>query len=106
MLSEFDAVVTVDAAQQAGLTKRRSQNIDPRNGFFVLLSAGESSLQAAQFLRQQRHKLFQVCNNQHIGHFTDRRIFVGVDGDNEFRFFHPGQMLDRPGDAAGDVEFG
>ena len=37
-----------------------------------------------------------------MGDFEDRRVLVGVDGDDLRRILHPRQMLNRAGNAAGD----
>ena len=41
-----------------------------------------------------------------MGHAEDRRVAIGVDGDDLGRFLHAGAMLDRAADAHGDVQRG
>ena len=50
------------------------------------------------------HHFEQIANQPVIRDLEDRRIGILVDGDDDLRFLHPGQMLDRPGDADGDVK--
>lgn len=51
-------------------------------------------LERLNFFCESRYKLFQVSNDKHISGLTYWRILVGVDGNNEFRFFHSCQVLD------------
>ena len=41
-----------------------------------------------------------------VGDLEDRRFLVLVDGDDDLGVLHAGEMLDRAGDADGDVELG
>jgi len=53
---------------------------------------------------QLRHHLEQIADEAVIGHLEDRRIRVFVDGDDDLRVLHAGQVLNGPGDADGDVK--
>ena len=55
-------------------------------------------------LGQLRHNLEQIADDADIRDVKDRSRRVFVDRDDEIRFFHTGQMLNRAGDTAGDVE--
>ncbi len=48
----------------------------------------------------------QVGDEAVVGDLEDRCLLVLVDRDDDLRVLHAGQMLDRTGDAAGDVEIG
>ena len=53
---------------------------------------------------QRRHDLEQIANYSITRLFKDRSIRVLVDRHDQFCVPHPNQMLDRAGDAAGDVQ--
>ena len=57
-----------------------------------------------QFGLQFRHEGEQIADQTVVGDLEDRGFLVLVDGDDDFRILHPGEMLDRAGDAAGDVK--
>ena len=58
----------------------------------------------AERIHQLRHDFKQIPNQPVIRHLEDRCIGILVDGDDDFRFLHPGQMLDGAGDADREVE--
>src|SRR5699024_1408500 len=49
-------------------------------------------------------ELKQVPHHTEVGDLKDRSVFVFVDGDNSFSGLHPGQVLNRTGDAHGDIQ--
>jgi hypothetical protein len=48
----------------------------------------------------------EIADEAVIGDLEDRRLLVLVDGDDDLRILHAGEMLDRAGDADRDVEVG
>src|SRR6478752_7295613 len=46
----------------------------------------------------------QVGDEAVVGDLEDRGVLVLVDGDDDLRVLHAGEMLDGAGNAAGDVE--
>src|SRR5882724_9515082 len=52
------------------------------------------------------HDLEQIPHDAVIGHLEDRSFLVLVDRHNGLRILHAGKMLDRAGDADGDIEVG
>src|SRR5690242_8889619 len=52
------------------------------------------------------HQLEEIADEAVIGDLEDRCLLVLVDGDDDLRVLHPGEMLDGAGDADGDVELG
>ena len=58
----------------------------------------------AERIHQLRHDFKQIPNQPVIRHLEDRCIGILVDGDDDFRFLHPGQMLDGAGDADREVK--
>src|SRR5690606_4963063 len=61
---------------------------------------------ASQRLLQFGQDGEEVADEAVIGDLEDRGFLVLVDGDDDLGILHAGQMLDRAGDADGDVEFG
>src|SRR5262245_35422862 len=59
-----------------------------------------------QLRLERRHRLEEVRDQADIGDLEDRRLLVLVDGHDDLRVLHSGQMLDRAGDADGDIELG
>src|SRR5687768_6891209 len=57
-----------------------------------------------QFLLQLRQDLEQVADETVIGDLEDRRLGVLVDGDDDARILHAGEVLDGARYAAGNVE--
>src|SRR6185312_16071445 len=53
-----------------------------------------------------RDELEEIADDAVIGDLEDRRFFVLVDRDDDFRILHAGQMLDRAGNADRDIEVG
>ena len=56
------------------------------------------------FLGQRRNDREEIADHAEVGDAEDRRLGILVDGDDVLRRRHPGEMLDRAGDARGDVE--
>src|SRR6478735_4528150 len=56
--------------------------------------------------RQLGHDLEQVAHDAIIGHLKNRGFLVLVDRDDGLAVLHPGEMLDRAGDADGYIEIG
>ena len=61
---------------------------------------------AADQALELRHDLEQIAHQAHVGDFEDRRFAVLVDGHDGARVLDAGQMLNRAGDADGDVDVG
>src|SRR3954464_5238643 len=53
---------------------------------------------------QLRHDLEEIAHDAVIGNLEDRRFLVLVDRNDGLAVLHAGEMLDRAGDADGDVE--
>src|SRR5882762_4279351 len=74
-------------------------------------SAASSSRNAARELRMQpldlggelRDHIEKITDDAVIRHFEDRRVFVLVDRDDHLGRAHAGEVLDRAGNADGDV---
>src|SRR5215467_1260579 len=47
----------------------------------------------SEFLRELRKRLVEVGNKSVIGNLKDRRFLVLVDGDDDLRILHAGEML-------------
>ena len=60
----------------------------------------------AEFLRQRRNDVEQIADDAVIGDLEDRCLRVFVDGDNDPRLAHAGQMLDGAANAAGNIDLG
>src|SRR5207244_9156012 len=58
----------------------------------------------AEFSRQFRKRLIQIGDEPNVGHLKDGRLFVLVDGHNDLRILHTGEMLDRAGNPDRDVK--
>src|SRR5438094_550826 len=58
----------------------------------------------AEFRRQFRKRLVQIGDEPNVGHLEDGRLFVLVDGHNDLRILHTGEMLDRAGNPDCDVK--
>src|SRR6185312_4820971 len=58
----------------------------------------------AEFLRQLGNRLVEIRDQTVISNLEDRRVLVLVDGDDHLGILHPGEMLDRAGDADRDVQ--
>src|SRR3546814_2524581 len=59
---------------------------------------------SAQFLLQLGNRHEEVGHEAVVGNLEDRRLLVLVDGDDDLRILHAGEMLDGSGDTDGDVE--
>src|SRR5829696_5927477 len=57
-------------------------------------------------LRQLGHDLVEVADDPEIGELEDRGVRVLVDRDDVLRALHADLVLDRAGDAGGQVELG
>ncbi|MDB5743549.1 MAG: hypothetical protein JWR68_1864, partial [Polaromonas sp.] len=60
----------------------------------------------SQRRHQGRHGREEVRLQAVVGHGEDGRLRVLVDRHDHLGVLHPGQVLDRPGDAHGDVQLG
>jgi len=49
--------------------------------------------------------LENIADNAKMGDFENRRFSVPVDGDDKIRILHSHQVLDRPGNPTGDINF-
>src|ERR1700755_530012 len=65
-----------------------------------------SLLCVAHRLRERRDALEHVADDAVIRDFEYRRLLVLVDGDDRLRRPHAREVLNRTGDADGDVELG
>src|SRR6266568_3071973 len=61
-------------------------------------------MELADLFGELRHDLEQVAHDAVVRDLEDRRVLVLVDRDDHFRRPHARQMLDRSGNADGDVE--
>src|SRR5690349_7408390 len=55
---------------------------------------------------QLGHDLEEISHDAVVGHLEDRGFLVLVDGHDGLAVLHAGEMLDRAGDADGDIEVG
>src|SRR5216684_4368268 len=55
---------------------------------------------------QLGHDLEEVADDAIVGHLEDRRFLVLVDRHDGLAVLHAGEVLDRAGDADGDIEVG
>src|SRR6516165_8446600 len=67
---------------------------DPDRGSMVAL-APWSTAELAKFRRQFRQRLVEIGDQSIVGDLEDRRLFVLVDGHDDLRVLHAGEMLDR-----------
>ena len=51
------------------------------------------------------YQLEQIADKSVIGDGKDRRLFVLIDCDDHFGILHARQVLDRPGNTDGDIQF-
>ena len=63
------------------------------------------TFRACQRFRQLGNRLIEVRDQSVIGDLENRRVLILVDGDDHLGILHAGEMLDRAGDADGDIEF-
>src|SRR5262249_2830188 len=63
-----------------------------------------TSLAALELVCEFGKYLEQITNEAVIGDLKDRRLLVLVDGHNDFRVFHSGEMLNGAGNSDRDVE--
>ena len=70
----------------------------------IVRRARRRALRCPDELGQLRDDLVQVADDPEIGELEDRRVRVLVDRDDRARALHPDLVLDRAGDADGDVE--
>ena len=64
----------------------------------------DAGMSLAQRLDQFGENLEQVTDEAVIGDLKDRRLFILVDGDDDFAVLHAGEMLDGAGNADRDVQ--
>src|SRR5215211_7014206 len=55
---------------------------------------------------QLGHDLEEIAHDAVVGNLENRGFLVLVDRDDGLAVLHPGEMLDRAGDADGDIEVG
>src|SRR5208283_3007008 len=60
----------------------------------------------AERLGQSGQQTDRVCYDSDMSEIENRRVLVGVDRKDHVRAFDADPVLDRAGDAGGDVEFG
>src|SRR2546425_5246526 len=94
---------TAEARSQARLALRLRLALRPRD---VLRLALRFIQQSLEFLGQRRDHLEEVGHDAVIGDLEDRRLRVLVDGDDDLRGAHAGQVLDGARDAEAEVELG
>src|ERR1700752_1042613 len=63
-----------------------------------------SALAGLDRLGQLRRDLEKVTDDAQVRDLEDRRLFVLVHRDDRLRRLHAGAVLDRSGDAKGDVQ--
>ena len=61
---------------------------------------------STQFSHQLRHHLKQIIHDPITGNRENRRFGVFVNSDDHLAVSHPRQMLNRAGNADGDVQIG
>src|SRR2546422_5146603 len=94
---------TAGARSQSRLALRLRLALRPRD---VLRLALRFIQQSLEFLGQRRDHLEEVGHDAVIGDLEDRRLRVLVDGDDDLRGAHAGQVLDGARDAEAEVELG
>src|SRR5947209_4055870 len=72
--------------------------------YCTAVKAAGSTAGLLKFLVEFRQHFEKVADNPVIGNLEDRRLLVLVDGDDDLRVLHACEVLDRPGNADGDVE--
>src|SRR5687767_9984646 len=70
------------------------------------MDAGRPKWGESKFLGQLRHQLEQISDQADVRDLEDRRFLVLVDGDDDLRILHPGEVLDRARNADRDIDFG
>src|ERR1700681_2360295 len=68
--------------------------------------SGWSTADLGEFRRQFRQRLVKGGDQPVVGDLEDRRLFVLVDGHDDFRILHAGEVLDRARNADRDVKLG
>src|SRR5882757_4377346 len=63
-----------------------------------------STADLTELRRQFRQRLVEIGDQAVVGHLEDRRLLVLVDGHDNFRILHAGEMLDRSRDADRNVQ--
>ena len=58
----------------------------------------------SELFSQFRHDAEQVAHKPVIGDLEDRRFFILVDGNDDFRVFHACKVLDRPRNTDRDIQ--
>src|SRR4030095_8390165 len=76
------------------------------NGARYSLMGRPGPVNSVQRRGQLGQDLKEVADKAVVGDLEDRRLGILVDRDDHFAVLHPGQMLDRPGNADGDVKVG
>src|SRR5438128_742935 len=68
--------------------------------------ADGSPMELPDLFRESRHDFEEIPHDPVVGNLEDRRVLVLVDGHNDLRRAHAGEVLDRARDADSDVERG
>ena len=53
-----------------------------------------------------RQDFEEIADQRHVGDFDQRGFRIGVDGDDLLGALNAGEMLQRPGNADGNIEIG
>ena len=61
---------------------------------------------AVELFGELRQNLEEVRHEAEVGDLEDRRLLVLVDGADHAAVLHPGEVLDRAGNADRDIEVG
>src|SRR5271165_3779399 len=75
--------------------------LSPSAGEAVLDMRGDAG---GERFRQRGQEADRVCRDSIVGEVQDRRVAVGVDGEDEVGALDADAVLDRPGNAGGDIE--
>src|SRR3990172_6653518 len=85
------------------MPSKRSLSIDPFYSLLPGLRTGRCP-GGPDLGNQHRHEFIQVTDHSEVGDLEYRRAGILVDGNDDPGLLHSMQVLDRAGDAAGDVE--
>src|SRR3984957_7824828 len=61
-------------------------------------------LDLVELRRKLRQGLVEIGHQSIIGDLKDGRFLILVDGDDDFRILHAGEMLDGAGNSDGNIE--
>src|SRR2546430_16163274 len=74
------------------------------SGGWYCAGTNRSPMELLDLFGELGDDLEQIPHDPVIGHLEDRRVFVLVDGHDDFGRAHPGEVLDRPRNADRDVQ--